>query len=289
MKLNLKSSEKGNAYLYLALFIAAVVLLVIFVIIPLFEKDVATTALTNVVDCHYTGAVDVKLGSESSPKEKKAMENAYPLDRGWMQVKYWSFLSDQLVVPKEGYGDIYARTEDYEYCIDNPEGGTTCIPDYYGDPEQGLPSFLVAGYTWMPTEVSQMGDTKMFFNLAYITGVSNTLHPLGAYVANPGFNPELEPNRMTWDLWASAACWLTVIDNGTKFEDTCLNFGFRPQPNITLQGPVKIERSGLFLVESCAQGIYVTAFENVDLNKMPSNIPTQTKSTFLSLFNIALP
>ena len=91
MKLNLKSSEKGNAYLYLALFIAAVVLLVIFVIIPLFEKDVATTALTNVVDCHYTGAVDVKLGSESSPKEKKAMENAYPLDRGWMQVSTGAF------------------------------------------------------------------------------------------------------------------------------------------------------------------------------------------------------
>ena len=269
--------------------IIVVVVAVVFVMGQIFATDIATTALVNILDCHYTGLMDIRLGSESSAKEQHAMEEAYPNDVTRITVKYWSLLSDELIVPETGYGDLYARTEDFEYCIDSADGGRTCIPDYYGNPEKGFVSVLVAGYLWKPTDAGQIDDVKAYFNLAYITGVSNTLHPLGAYVANPGFNPQYKPENLSWDFWSSAACWLTIIKDGNRSERNCADFGYMPDSQIELKGPAIIDHSGLFLVEACAQDITVTSFTDINSSKMPPNFPNSTKETLQSLFNIALP
>jgi len=72
----------------LAIVLIIVVVVAVFVMGQIFATDIATTALVNILDCHYTGLMDIRLGSESSAKEQHAMEEAYPNDVTRITVKY---------------------------------------------------------------------------------------------------------------------------------------------------------------------------------------------------------
>jgi len=212
------------------------------------------------------GILGVRLQNSYSPKQEYAMEHQFPDDVASGQVRYISILGDDITIPKEGWGDIYARREDFSYCVDDltdDKKKRTCIDNYYGNPDAGFATVGIGGTIWKPTDYGQLSGQKMYVSVAFITGLTDFGFPIGAIVINDDYNPDFSPQAYTPDFQASLACKMLVWEGTDKSEINCRDFGYLPYTNKVIQGPSIINGAGYYIVEGCSNGIWVKPYSEM--------------------------